>query len=166
MTTEFRKLRDDELDGSYQIIVDTTEWLLGKGIRQWLGPLPRSQWNKRQDRGQNFGLFADGELAVILSLYEMVHPFWKMELGEASRWWLSTLATAGEFRGQGLGRRWVDGADDYLKGKGAKAIYLDCVHGSGFLPGFYGSLGFESLTRKDIEYSVGIFDAVLMRKEL
>ncbi len=165
MKTEFRKIRDDELDASYQVIVDATEWLLSKGIRQWLAPLPRGVWDKRQDSGQNFGLFCDGELAVVLSLYTDAHPKWKMELGCGSQWWLYALATAAPFRSNGLGRCAVAEAEAYLKDMGVQQLCIDCV-ASGFLPGFYTSLGYELLARKDIEYPIGTFDAALMRKEL
>ncbi len=165
MKTEFRKIRDDELDASYQVIVDATEWLLSKGIRQWLAPLPRDIWDKRQDSGQNFGLFCDGELAVVLSLYTEVHAKWKTELGCDSQWWLNTLATAAPFRSNGLGRRGVAEAEAYLKDMGVQHLCIDCV-ASGFLPGFYTSLGFEFLARIDIKHTLGTFDAALMRKGL
>ncbi len=165
MNTEFRNIRDDELDASHQIIIDATEWLLSKGIRQWTCVLPRGVWDERQKKGQNFGLFADGDLAVIMSLIDNVHPKWTDELGEVSQLWLYTLATAAEFRGNGLGNRAVGEAETHLQKLGVDALVLDCI-ASGFLPGFYESLGYELLARKDITYPLGTFDCALMRKEL
>lgn len=68
-----------------------------------------------------------------------------------------------------MGRRWVRAIQEaaaFLQDKGAEELYVDCVQGNGFLRNYYESLGFELVSRKDIEYPVGIFDMVLMRKAL
>ena len=60
----------DELDPAYAILEEVTRWLLDQGVRQWLQPLPYESLRQRQQQGANFGLFADGELAAVVSLLD------------------------------------------------------------------------------------------------
>jgi len=64
----FRPLTDAEEEDGYQIICDTVEWLRSKDIDLWRKPLPREVYAARQQRAENYGLFADGQLAAIVSL--------------------------------------------------------------------------------------------------
>ena len=160
---EFRKLCDSEFDQAYAIICDAVDWLSSKNIRQWTVPLPRKVFLTRQRRGQNYALICDDVLAVILSLVKESSPHWLDQTGSMACWWLSTVATASDFRGQGLGHKAVQQANDYLCEIGAGEVYLDCVHGDGFLRTYYESLRFALLDRKTIEYPTGLFDMVLMK---
>ena len=159
---EFRKLCDSEFDQAYAIICDAVVWLLSKNIRQWTVPLPREVFLARQRNGWNYALTYDGVLAVILSLLKEASPHWRDQTGPAECWWLSTVTTASDFRGQGLGRHAIQEAKAHLCSIGAETIYLDCVPGDGFLPKYYESLNFEFLAHKTIEYPTGLFDMVLM----
>ena len=163
---QFRKLQHEECDRAYGIICGTVDWLLSKNIRQWTVPLPRHIYEDRQHKEQNFTLTCDGELAVVLSLGKEADPHWKEYLGLEEHWWLSTMATASSFRGRQMGRRAIQEAAIFLQNKGVEELYLDCVHGNGFLPKYYESLGFTIITRKNIEYPRGTFDMVLMRRNL
>ena len=166
MNTEFRQLADDELDAAYEIICAAVDWLLSRNIRQWTAPLPRHIYEQRQAEGQNHALVYDGQIAVVLSILEEAHPYWRNELGGEERVWLSTVTTAPCFRGRQLGRLAIREALAFLKGRGIESLFLDCVHGDGFLPAYYESVGFATVARKDIEYPLGAFDMVLMRKDL
>ena len=166
MKTEFRQLKNEELDAAYAVICDAVDWLLSKGIRQWTVPLPRGVWEQRQHNGENYALVCQGELAVVLSLLHEDHPYWKDELGGGKHWWLSTVTTTLTYRGQQLGRRAIAEAETFLRDKAVKELYVDCVYGSGFLPKYYKSLDFTLVARKDIEYPLGTFDMVLMRRKL
>lgn len=46
--------------------------------------------------------------------------------------------------------------------QGADRLYLDCVHGTGFLADFYRELGFKAISRRNVQFSTGLFDMVLM----
>jgi predicted N-acetyltransferase YhbS len=122
-------------------------------------------YQKRQENGQNFGLFVDGRLAVVLSLLTLTRTVWSDIIGEKPAIWLSTLATGRDFHGRRLGRGAVMRAVELVKQQGARELYLDCLFGDcGVLPNYYRSLGFEQIARANRNYPLGTFDAVLMRK--
>jgi RimJ/RimL family protein N-acetyltransferase/aminoglycoside phosphotransferase len=157
----FRPLTAAEEAAGYQIICDTVEWLRTKGIDLWRKPLPREIYAARQERGENFGLFVGGELAVIVSLVNGVPEYWAAEVKAVQPVWLCTLATATEFRRRDLGRQAVSEALRLLRGR---VMYLDCK--PGWLEEFYRSLGFVELEKKTFTLShgpCGPIDAVLMR---
>lgn len=161
-----RQLTNDETVAGHKIIMDAFEWLKAKKIRQWIVEFPYSSYAKRQEQGFNFGLFCDGELAVVLSLVDNRPVCWETHLPNKNVWWLCTMATAQHFHGRQLGEQAVLQASAYLKNKSAGNLYLDCVNGH-FLPQFYQKLGFAEVTRKDIAYPSGnTFEMVLMKKKL
>ena len=163
---QFRKLHADEFDKAYSIICEAVDWLLSKNIRQWTVPLPRHVYEEHQRKEQNFTLMCNGKLAVVLSLVREANPHWKEHLSPEEYWWLSTMTTAPSFRGKEMGRRAIQEAMIILQDKGVEELYLDCVHGDGFLPKYYESLGFVRVARKDVQYPTGIFDMVLMKKNV
>jgi GNAT superfamily N-acetyltransferase len=59
-------------------------------------------------------------------------------------WWLSKLATASRFRGRGLGALAVRRVIHFLSEQQVERLYLECVHGKGFLVAFYERIGFRS----------------------
>ena len=60
-----------------------------------------------------------------------------------------------------------ESAIDYLADKGTRQLYLDCVHGIGFLPAYYKRLGFEVVVTKNIDFpKCGPTDMVLMRRDI
>lgn len=180
----FRQLDPSEEAAGYQIIGETVDWLRGKGIKLWEKPLPREVYAKRQKRGENFGLFVDGELAAIVSLVNGVPEYWAEACCSGASVkrrsfapehpaadtaaatpaiqpvWLCTLATATKFRGRNLGRQAVEAAVRHCRGR---EIYLDCK--PGWLVEFYESLGFVVLEQKTMTLDhgpCGPIDAVLM----
>lgn len=164
----FRQTASDEVEQAYAIICETVDWLRGKGIRQWTEPLPREILARRQRHGENFALFRDGRMAVVLSLVRECSDPWHEETDGKIAWWLCTLATANAFRGNQLGRTTVRKTLSYLRDEaGAGELFLDCAYGNGFLPEFYGSLGFRLVRRKVIDWpKCGPTDMVLMRRDL
>jgi ribosomal protein S18 acetylase RimI-like enzyme len=81
-------------------------------------------------------------------------------------WWLSKLATAHGHHGLGLGSLAVRLAVRMLSSQGADRLCLDCVHGDGFLVDFYRGLGFRAIGRRNVQFSTGTFDMVLMDLQL
>jgi predicted N-acetyltransferase YhbS len=163
---QFRRLLPEEFDAAMGIIVEVTDWLLSKGIRQWLQPIPAEIYQTRQEQGENYGLFADDELAAVVSLLDYRPPYWEEYLPETPYKWLATLASSRRFKGQGLGELTIGKAELFLADEGYEEIYLDCFYGQGVLPQFYGALGYEQIARRDLEFPFGVFDSVLMKKSL
>ena len=165
--TIFRRLLSSESDLGYSIYLEAFRWLNAKGIRQWLAPLPRSVYDRRQALGENYGLFMEGNLAVILSLVSGTPQEWADLVVEAHTWWLQNLATAKAFRGKRLGELAVSMAGEHLLRDCVREVYLDCVDVGGFLPGFYQKLGFVKVCGRNITYPSGnTYPMVLMRRDL
>ena len=165
--TIFRRLLPSESDLGYSIYLEAFRWLNAHGIRQWLAPLPRSVYDRRQALSENYGLFMDGHLAVLLSLVCGTPPEWADIVAEAHTWWLQNLATAEGFRGRRLGESAVSVAGEHLLRDCVPEVYLDCVDVRGFLPGFYQRLGLVKVCGRNITYPSGnTYPMVLMRRDL
>jgi ribosomal protein S18 acetylase RimI-like enzyme len=160
-----RKLRPDEFDVAHGILVNAADWLMCKGIRQWTTAYPKELYRACQKKGWNYGLISDGQLVVIVTLSWELPAEWADCFGTPV-WWMSKLATAPGYRGLGLGAMAVRQAIRALSVKGADRLYLDCVHGTGFLVDFYRALGFNTINRRNVQFSTGLFDMVLMELKL
>lgn len=162
----FRQLSPHELDLGYAVYMSAFEWLNANGIRQWLVPLPRSVYAARHKRGENYGLFVEDQLAVIISLYPGTPPEWADILTESETWWVHTLAIKSDYRGRGLGALTLQHSVAHLRDQGLLEIYLDCL--AGFLPTYYAKQGFTQLAARDYTYpsSSNTFSIVLMKKDL
>ncbi|HVU12697.1 MAG TPA: GNAT family N-acetyltransferase [Phototrophicaceae bacterium] len=166
-TYAFRRLNEDDFDSAYAILVEVTDWLLSKGVRQWMQPIPRDLYAQRQLEGENYGLLINDALAAVISLLHLRPDYWADELpNEDSYRWMATLASSRQFKGQKLGELILSEAEQFLINEGVPALYLDCIYGQGALPEFYTSLGYRQIARKNIEFPHGTFDSVLMRKKL
>jgi len=162
-----RRLQKEEFDQAYAIYLDAFEWLKAKGARQWLVPISRIAYQERHLRGENFGYFISGELCAIVSLANILTKHWIAQLGEFPQWWISMLAVSSSHRGMGIGREMVRAVEDYIGTLDGKEVFLDCVDEKGFLPLYYGSLGYSIVARQEITYPSGnTFPMVLMRKEI
>lgn len=163
----FAQLPETEFAAAVAILVEVTEWLLSKGIQQWLQPLPEAIYRQRQDAGENYALYVDGTLAAVVSLMTYRPIYWAEYLPETPFIWLGTLAVARRFAGQNLGevtvKRAVEAVRQRLQPGESTFIYMDCLYGTGFLPAFYTRLGFETLTRQLLQSPVQAYDGVLMR---
>ena len=165
-TLLFRKLRPDEFDVAYGILVSAADWLISKGIRQWTNAYPKELYRAHQDNGWNYGLVSDGRLAVIVTLSWEIPAGWVDHFGTTPVWWLSKLATAPSHRGHALGSLAVRHVIDTLADQGIDRLCLDCVHASGFLVDFYQGLGFRTIDRRDVQFATGLFDMVLMELKI
>ncbi len=166
-TYGFRRLHEDDFDSAYAILVEVTEWLLSKGVRQWMQPISRELYAQRQTDGENYGLFINDTLAAVVSLLNLRPDYWADELPDGDSFmWMATLASSRKFKGQKLGELILSEAEQFLVLEGVPALYLDCIYGQGALPEFYTSLGYRQVARKNITFPHGTFDSVLMRKKL
>jgi ribosomal protein S18 acetylase RimI-like enzyme len=159
-----RRLRDDEVGAAYEIYLRACAWLKEKGVKQWLSPKPRTAFDARQEKGENYGLFLGHNLVAIATLSFETHAHWQEELGAEMRWWLHTLAIAPEYRRRRMGEETVAAAESLLRTRDAHELFLDCG-ADGVLPAYYGSLGYDTRASKAITYPSGnTYPIVLMRK--
>jgi len=167
MNAEFRQLGQDDFAAAYTIARGAVEWLLGKGIQQYLWPIPEEVYRKRHETGWNYGLFVDGELAVIVTLITGYRPSeWGTHLPAESFVWMATLASSAACKGQDLGRIAVAKAEELCRQQGEKLMVLDCYYGTGFLPRYYASLGYAPLKRMYLVFPSRTIDGLLMEKAL
>lgn len=160
----FRRLHDSEVDAACAILAAASQWLLARGIRQWVTPYPRELYQQAQDRAENFALIGDDRLVAIVTLSAAAPPEWREELSGRSVWWISKLAVAPDCHGKGFGRRLAQESLKHLEGIGATSVWLDCVVGP--LTSFYESLGFEPVVAKVVHFPNITLHVVLMTREL
>ncbi|MFT3870765.1 MAG: GNAT family N-acetyltransferase [Nibricoccus sp.] len=162
-TYKFRALRAEEVDASYDVYQRVRDWLRANEIRIWLSPLPKEKFVARQTRGELFGAFCDEKLATIFALVHEMPDYWAPEIGLKPQWWLTTLATAPEFRGKQIGRRAIVWTMNHLQAVGVEELYLDCA--CGFLPNFYASCGFRAVAVKAVSFPSGnTYELTLMKR--
>jgi hypothetical protein len=163
----FGKLDDRYFEAAYALICVRTVWLHSKGIKMWTEPIPLETYKTKQRNGDNYALVCDGELKAVLSLIKGYYKEWEEELGPGQALWLSTLASEVKSAGSGYGKLALTKALEYIKENLYEDLYLDCVKGNGFLPGFYKSLGFKKVTEKNIVWpKCGPMDMVLMKYKI
>src|SRR5690606_30747367 len=141
-------LRDEHFEAAHALVVEVTDWLNAKGIRQWPRPVPAEAYRGRHERGENFGLFDGDELLAVVTLNATVPDRWPELAPTEPFLWLGTLATAVRHKHRDLGPAMMAHAEAWAHEQGIARIYLDCVEGNGFLPGFYRALGYEHLDQR------------------
>lgn len=142
----FRRLDDKEALPAYEILRERSVWEKVRGIQQESELLPLADFQRRQELGQNFGLFSEGWLVSTVCLKREptvdVYAAW-MNQGEC--WWVCALASHPSYAGRNIGKETMRLAEAYLKGRGASRAYLECGTGTGFLPCYYASQGWRQL---------------------
>jgi hypothetical protein len=147
---DFRQIGPEHFEAAHAIVVEVTDWLNGKGIKQWSRPVPEDIYRERHDRGENHGLFVEGRLAVVMSLSQAVPDRWPGFAPPEPFRWLGTMAVSRANDTAGHGPNALAAAEDYLRTRGIAAVYLDCVRGNGFLPRFYSENGYEELEAREM----------------
>ena len=161
----FRLLEPSEEEAGYAIV----NAAFGRAARRqpngWQFPFPRANYAARQERGENHGLFRDGQLVSVLSLGQAAPGSWSEwryawhlrrlpplrrlanRLGgrelRAPYAWLSSFGTGDVPSPGNLGRTCLAEAIATCRARGIEHIYLECVANGGVLPRYYSSFGFE-----------------------
>lgn len=165
--TEFRKLNDEEVKIAHKIHSDLVESMLSRGIKQWLSPIAIEKLEDRQKKGENYGLFQEGNLKVFLSLTQRFdYHEWSDLMKSQGTFWLNTVSVNINNKQKGLGRYAILLAIQYLKEKNIKELYLDCVVNEGFLVDYYKSIGFSEIGRTTATYRSGTFNLSLMKIDI
>lgn len=151
MNQEYRKLRANELDTGYAVHLEAYEWLKSRGSRQWPKPFPYEKYRLWHELRLNYGLFADNDLAAVLSIVEEADDRWRDYLKGRSVLWIRAVAGSDRFRGQGFGRLAVQAAVHQIGLEHRMPVYLHCYKGSGYLPGYYSRLGFDTLSETELD---------------
>lgn len=150
-SNEFRKLHPHELDSGYAVLVEAYEWLKSRGSAQWPQPFPYEKYRRWHEQGLNYGFFSDGGLSTVLSLVEETDDRWRDFFSGACVWWVRAVAGSNRHRRKGCGRLAIRAAVNRIVMAQQIPLYLHCFKGSGFLPSYYGRLGFEMLAETELD---------------
>lgn len=149
--SEFRKLLSSELDSGYAVLIEAYEWLNARGSCQWPHRFPYEKYCKWHERGLNYGFFSNEKLTAVLSLVEEADDRWRDYLSGACVMWIRAVAGSNRHRKKGVGRHAIQAAVHRIVIEQGRPLFLHCFKGSGFLPAYYGRLGFKTLSETKLE---------------
>jgi len=122
--------------------------MTAKGLEDEGAFLAFSEFSARQEKGQNYCLFMGPDMVATVCVKKEPTPVVYQPLMPAGEyWWIYALSTRRSCAGKGYGAATVERAVAHLDAEGVGEVYLDCLTGNGFLPAFYGQLGFKLLGR-------------------
>ena len=148
---EFRKLLYSELDSGYAVLIEAYEWLNSRGSSQWPHRFPYEKYCKWHELGLNYGFFSNEKLTTVLSLVEEADDRWRDYLSGVCVMWVRAVAGSNRHQKKGVGRLAIQAAVHRIVIEQGRPLFLHCFKGSGFLPDYYGYLGFKTLSETELE---------------
>jgi hypothetical protein len=148
---EFRKLLSSELDSGYAVLIEAYGWLNARGSGQWPHRFPYEKYRKWHKLGLNYGFFSNEKLTTVLSLVEEADDRWRDYLSGACVIWVRAVAGSSRHQKKGFGRLAIQAAVHRIVMEQGRPLFLHCFKGSGFLPDYYGCLGFKALSETELE---------------
>jgi ribosomal protein S18 acetylase RimI-like enzyme len=152
---EVRRAEPADVDVIIAILSEAARWLLGRGIRQWPDPFPRSRVEPLVSRGDFYVARIAGEPVATLALLWSDPTFWGEQPDDAG--YVHALAVRRSQAGRGLGACLLDWAEAEVVANGGEFLRLDCLAENHALRRYYEVQGFEPCG----EVTVG--DLVAMR---
>ena len=152
---------DDEVDAAYEVLLEVGEAIERAGRSQRIAGTKPERYRQWQAAGANHAIRDETGIVGVFTVVEEVLEDWPDAGIEGPVPMLRALATRPCARGRDVGRAGVRAA---LRVVAGRPLYLDCV--SGFLPGYYESLGFVTLARQTrVFLREGLLDITLMRHD-
>ena len=148
---KLRKLSSHELDSGYAVLIDAYEWLNSRGSTQWPHRFPYEKYSRWHERGLNYGFFSNEMLTTVLSLVEETDDRWRDYLSGECVMWVRAVAGSNRHRNKGFGRLAIQAAVHRMVIEQGRPLFLHCFKGSGFLPAYYGGLGFKALSETELD---------------
>lgn len=150
-----------EAEAAFSVIKRVAVWLAQKDRRQRIANTDFDTYMRWQDDKVNYVVLDGKEIAGVFSLPRERFDEWSMVDVKEPVVWLRALATDPAHQKKGVGAFAVNEALNLIASP--EPLYLDCV--SDFLPGYYESLGFETIARQTRRYpgEDQPFDITLMR---
>lgn len=149
---ELRKLRSRELDSGYAVLIEAYEWLNSRGSSQWPHRFPYEKYSRWHELGLNYGFFSNENLTTVLSLVEEADDRWRDYLSGACVMWVRAVAGSNRYpKKKGFGRLAIQAAVRRIVIELGRPLFLHCFKGSGFLPDYYGCLGFKALSETELD---------------
>lgn len=158
-----RKLKDSEMVHGLRLLHENLQWLEERGIRQWSADLIKRAYPEYQKLGENFAFEHENQIVAVLSIHKRVPSYWREVLNTLDHRFMSKLAVDVSLRGQGLGRRAVQAAQQLLRDEKVQELFLEVSYEEGFLIQYYKELDFVVVDRIDVELESGPYDMILMK---
>ena len=130
----------EDAGAAFGVVAARVGWMAARGIAQWnatgyLESYPEAYFRAR---GELYVVRGRGGLCGVVVLLES-DPRW---CGQPPRRALYVHNLATDPRVRGVGRAMLGAAVSLARARGLTAVRLDCAAGSGFLRGYYASMGF------------------------
>lgn len=146
----------DDLVLVISILAQAGEWLLSKGIHQWLQPPPATLMLKAIERGEVHIAKVEGTPCGTFTL-NWSDALWEGRCGEAG--YLHRLAIRRVFGGRGLGLHLLRRAERLAACAGKEFLRLDCWAGNQVLCDYYERAGFSRRgTAAESDYTCCLFE--------
>lgn len=158
-----RKLKDSEMAQGLSLLHENLQWLEERGIRQWSADLIKRAYPEYQKLGENFVFEHKNQIVAVLSIHKRAPSYWREVLNTLDHRFMSKLAVDVSLRGQGLGRRALQAAQQLLRDEKVQELFLEVSSEEGFLIQYYKELDFVVVDRIGVELESGPYDMVLMK---
>jgi len=145
------------------LLHENLQWLEERGIRQWSADLIKRAYPEYQKLGENFVFEHKNQIVAVLSIHKRAPSYWREVLNTLDHRFMSKLAVDVSLRGQGLGRRALQAAQQLLRDEKVQELFLEVSSEEGFLIQYYKELDFVVVDRIGVELESGPYDMVLMK---
>ncbi|TBL74605.1 GNAT family N-acetyltransferase [Paenibacillus thalictri] len=137
-----RRATREDLEDLQQLYIEAARWIrLSKGIRQWKEEAFTLTYIEQFVSEQDvFVAHAGDRLAGCFSIQWQYEEIWGEQFHQDAGY-IHRLAVSRETKGQGLGKKMLVWAEDYIRKQGKHWIRLDCMADNPELNAYYISLG-------------------------
>ena len=141
LSLAFRLATLDDAEAIMGLLEAAAEWLVSRGIRQWLPGQIRMDWlRERIADGEVYVATLDGELAGSFRLIWSDEPVWGTTPDDAG--YAHGLVINRAFAGRGVGLRLLERAEQLVAARGRPYLRLDCMTANAVLCDYYVRAGF------------------------
>jgi protein-tyrosine phosphatase len=132
----------DDADSVFALLEAAAEWLVSRGIRQWLpGEVPMDWLLGRIAAGEVWVATLEGALVGSFRLIWSDEPSWGVQPDDAG--YVHGLVVNRGFAGRGIGRRLLERAEQIVAEAGKPYLRLDCLTPNDALVEYYLCAGFR-----------------------
>ena len=156
----------DDVDAILELRNQAAIWLADRGINHWKAkPLRRAVIDRRLQNRETFVIRSvNGALIATLSLDFDDEFTWGPRGADGMAGYVHTIVVAPERIGDGIGRWFVQWAEQEIVKSGRHLSRLDCAEGNPGLRAWYRRLSYREVGRRD--YGDAWFSVTLFEKEL
>lgn len=138
----FRLATQDDAEEVLSLLEAAAEWLVSRGIRQWLpGQIQMGWLRERIAAGEVYVATLDGTLVGSFRLIWSDQPTWGAGPDDAG--YVHGLVVRRAFSGRGIGAQMLERAAQMVAMAGKTYLRLDCLGPNNALVGYYERAGFE-----------------------